>query len=75
MRVLDNRIKEQVEQQLTDLRSGFKKEHSMQDYNFTLSQISEKILENDLKAHMAFTELEKAFGSDAKARSMETSGN
>lgn len=63
-RILDNRLKLQIETQLEDSQSGFRKGRGVQDHIFTIKQIMEKRENNN--TYMAFIDLEKAFDSVPK---------
>ena len=60
-RILEMRLREQVEDQLKEEQSGFRPGRSVQDHIFTIRQVTEKFLEKNLDLHLCFVDLEKAF--------------
>lgn len=60
-RILEEKLRNKIEQQLAESQSGFRRGYGIQDHIFTIKQVSEKILEQNLEAHIAFIDLEKAF--------------
>lgn len=60
-RILDNRIRREVEHKLGEHQSGFRPGRSVQDHIFSLRQIIEKIIEYDKDLHVGFIDLTKAF--------------
>jgi hypothetical protein len=60
-RILDNRLREQVEDTLEDSQYGFRKNRSMQDAIFVIRQLTDKTINFDKEMHLRFIDLEKAF--------------
>lgn len=69
-RILDNRLKIQIETQLEDTQSGFRKGRGVQDHIFTIKQIMEK--RGNKNIYMAFIDLEKAFDSVSRKEIWES---
>ena len=63
MRVLLNRIKDQLETKLREEQAGFRRGRSTVDQIFTLRQVIQKKWEYGLPVYVAFVDLEKAYDS------------
>lgn len=59
--VIEKRLRIQIEPQLEEAQSGFRKGRSTQDHIFTIKQIIEKTRTKNTKVFVAFVDLEKAF--------------
>ena len=61
--ILEEKLRKTIEPTLMEAQSGFRKGRSVQDHIFTIKQVTEKLLEHNRKAFIAFVDLEKAFDS------------
>jgi Reverse transcriptase (RNA-dependent DNA polymerase)/Endonuclease-reverse transcriptase len=62
-RILEQRLRKIIENQLDETQSGFRKGRSAQDHIFTVKQIIEKKQLEKEKVYMAFIDIQKAFDS------------
>lgn len=60
-RILETRLRVEVENKLEETQSGFRPGRSVQDHIFTLRQVIEKTIEYDRDLYLCFIDLEKAF--------------
>lgn len=60
-KILEEKLRTLVEDQLDEAQSGFRKGHSVQDHVFTIKQLIEKSRTKEV--YMAFLDLQKAFDS------------
>uniref|UniRef100_A0A1Y1M0F5 Reverse transcriptase domain-containing protein n=2 Tax=Photinus pyralis TaxID=7054 RepID=A0A1Y1M0F5_PHOPY len=59
--IMEARLRTQIEEQLADTQSGFRKGRSVQDHIFSIKQMIEKSKMQNSEIYMAFLDLEKAF--------------
>ncbi|XP_031358768.1 uncharacterized protein LOC116182371 [Photinus pyralis] len=59
--IMEARLRIQIEEQLADTQSGFRKGRSVQDHIFSIKQMIEKSKMQNSEIYMAFLDLEKAF--------------
>ena len=62
-RILENRLRNGVEDKLLEYQSGFRPGRSVQDHIHTLRQLSETTYRYDREVHACFIDLQKAFDS------------
>lgn len=60
-KILEKRVRVKMEETFHDAQSGFRKNHSAQDHNFTIRQVVEKSLAYKKAVYICFVDLEKAF--------------
>lgn len=60
-RILEAKLVNQIDNQLEESQSGFRKGRSIHDHIFTIKQITEKIRNTNVQVYQAFLDLEKAF--------------
>jgi hypothetical protein len=61
-RILEKRLTREIEEQMIDSQSGFRKGHSIQDHVFTIKEsILYKTIQKNSEPYLGFIDLEKAF--------------
>lgn len=70
--ILECRLRERVEKKLSDIQSGFRPDHSIQDHIFTVQQVLEKKLAKNKKVFTCFIDMKKAFDSISRAKIWES---
>lgn len=60
-RILENKIRQQLENSLEESQCGFRPGRGTQDLIFTLRQVAEKTIASGRQAHICFIDLQKAF--------------
>jgi hypothetical protein len=60
-RILEKRLRREIEEQMTDSQSGFRKGHSIQDHIFTIKESIYKTIQKNSELYLGFIDLEKAF--------------
>ena len=60
-RIIENRLKERLEEALGETQHGFRKGRSTQDLILTMRQLNEKLLSINKEIHIYFVDLQKAF--------------
>lgn len=60
-RIIEQRLRKDMENRLHETQSGFRPGHSIQDHIFTIRNMSEKLLAQDKELLICFIDLEKAF--------------
>lgn len=60
-RILETKLSQELEPQLEQSQSGFRKGRSIQDHIFTIKQMMERISNTNYEIYQAFLDLEKAF--------------
>lgn len=74
-KILDNRLRKEIDSQLNEAQSGFRKGRSIQDHIFTVQQIIDKTLQQGNEAFFAFIDLEKAFDKVKRTKIWESLQN
>lgn len=60
-KILENRLRQKIENTLEPSQSAFRKGHCTQDHIFTIKQMIEKTLKHNREAFICFIDMEKAF--------------
>jgi hypothetical protein len=60
-RILEKRLRREIEEQMTDSQSGFRKGHSIQEHIFTIKESIYKTIQKNSELYLGFIDLEKAF--------------
>ena len=60
-RIMENRLRNKIENTLEETQCGFRKERGTQDHIFTIRQLTEKAIAKNREIHLCFIDLEKAF--------------
>jgi hypothetical protein len=73
-RILEKRLRREIEEQMTDSQSGFRKGHSIQDHVFTIKESIYKSLQKNSELYLGFIDLEKAFDRIPRGKVWECLG-
>jgi hypothetical protein len=60
-RILETRLRQEMENKLEETQNGFRPGRSVQDHTFILRQVIEKVIAYDREFCLCFIDLEKAF--------------
>lgn len=67
-KIIEKRLREQIEPSLSDTQSGFRKNKCTQDHVFAIQELINRTLARNRTAYIAFLDMEKAFDKVPRAK-------